>query len=146
MPQILRYSDFKGRTDLLGRKVRIRINEINNANKEPGWSVGRITKVTDDSFYVTSFPTLFTLRCLFICSGTIELLDEEPTKDTRTKITWENATMDSLVNCPYGGKMTVRQFAKREAEMHDVPLIQTLTRQQAEEKLKEFGCEVMITE
>ena len=78
-------------------------------------------------------------------------------QDTRTEITWENATMDTLVDIPGYIPLTIRKWlvntAASEYDAYHMgsggwKIIQPkliLTRQQAEEKLKEFGCEVTIT-
>lgn len=132
---ILKYSDLKGRTDLVGRKVRA-VPGINNPCSElqdDGSNTAIITSITD------------WIVCIDYCVHTfadeefLELLDEEPARpvstqwdslegqthsyndgcghpahndpagtyegvpmkgnpvDTRTEITWENATMEDKV-------------------------------------------------
>lgn len=74
---------------------------------------------------------------------------EEPEHNTRTKITWENVVITDLIEYldtdGFPTRKSIRDFLWQSPVTFVQPKL-TPTRQQAEEKLKEFGCEVTIVE
>lgn len=75
---ILSYTDLKGRTDLVGRKVRAVSNETNFCGllEDDRSNTGQITRISD-SFYIDDCEHWFDTQ-----GGLIEIIEDEP-------ITWE---------------------------------------------------------
>lgn len=170
---ILRYSDLKGRTDLVGRKVRAVLGKLNPCGqlRDDGSNTAEITRMDDTHVWINE------CRHALNGNGFLELLDEEPCevipladfahqdkiytekismeefnekfkKDTRTEITWKNFTLEDKVRGIYSQRVfTVREWLE-DSVKYGFELIQPdgtikMTISQIEEKL---GHKVQIVE
>jgi len=143
MPQTLRYSDIKGRTDLVGRKIYFysglnhawvldylseKFAHFTRADGKDVWGRKFYEGKDDDEielldeepegaqFYGKSAAIYQTQELMEQNKKRNAELDEKY-KDTSTEITWENATMDDLIVSPNGGIVdSLRNWARLKAK------------------------------